>query len=125
MTKIGLTPLLAALSGFVCVAVGAFGAHAIADPHARELIEIGVRYNMWHTMAAIASVSFRNWGAPIARFAAPFFFVGIVLFSGSLYLRSMGMSMAAMTIMAPPLGGLAFLTGWAILIAAGLQLIKK
>lgn len=120
--RVGVTPLLAAVSGFACVAIGAFGAHAITDPHAQQLIETGVRYNILHTMAAIASVSFRQWGAPLARFAAPFFFLGIVFFSGSLYL--MGMGMGAMT-MAAPIGGVLFLLGWLILIAAGVQLLLK
>ena len=125
MHQVGLTPLLAALSGFLCVAVGAFGAHLVTDPHGRELIEIGVRYNILHTMAALASVSFRNWGAAVARFAAPLFFIGIVLFSGSLYVRGAGMAMAGMTAMAPPVGGLFFLAGWCVLIWAGVTLAVK
>jgi uncharacterized membrane protein YgdD (TMEM256/DUF423 family) len=120
--RAGLTPLFAAISGLVCVAMGAFGAHAISDDHAKALIETGVQYNVLHTMAAIASVSFRNWGAPIARFAAWFFFAGIATFSGSLYLMGMGMGM---TPMAAPVGGALFLLGWLVMIAAGVQLALK
>ncbi|NWG52273.1 MAG: DUF423 domain-containing protein [Hydrogenophilaceae bacterium] len=123
--RIGLTPLLAALSGFLCVAMGAFGAHAVSDPYAKSLIETGVQYNVLHTMAAIASVSFRSWGAGIARYAAWFFFAGIVAFSGSLYAMGMGMAPHAPIVMAAPVGGVLFLLGWIVLIIAGAQLAMK
>jgi len=124
MTRgIGQTALLGALSGFLAVAFGAFGAHALQDPHAKELIETGFRYHSLHTMAAFASLSFRNWGAPVARFAAPLFFAGIVLFAGSLYALALGAP--SWVGIATPFGGLAFLGGWGILAFAGLGLARR
>lgn len=120
MRTTGPTPLIAAIFGFLCVAIGAFGRHAVSDPGARELIAIGAQYHFMHTMAAVATISFCNWGALKARVAAPFFFVGIVLFSGSLYAMALGAPrwLGAIT----PVGGVAFLIGWLLLAYSGLTL---
>lgn len=122
MRVIGPTAFFGAVSGFAAVAIGAFGAHAISDPGAKELIETGFRYHALHTMAAFASLSFRNWGAARARFAPPFFFAGIVLFAGSLYALALGAP--RFVGMITPIGGLAFLAGWAVLAASGLHLAR-
>ncbi|MDX2238575.1 MAG: DUF423 domain-containing protein [Hyphomonadaceae bacterium] len=122
MKLIGPTAFFGAISGFACVAIGAFGAHALKDAQAKEWVEIGFRYHALHTMASFASISFRNWGAPLARYTPPFFFGGIILFSGSLYLMALGAPrwFGAIT----PIGGLCFLIGWAILAKAGLDLYR-
>ena len=104
---------LAALSGFIAVAVGAFAAHGIKDPQARDWLKTGAQYEFMHTMATFASAAFMQMGGLRARFAPAFFLPGTVLFSGSLY---------AMAIGAPhwfgmitPVGGVLFLVGWLIL----------
>ncbi len=107
---------LAAFGGLVAVAVGAFAAHGIRDPLARDWLRTGATYGFMHTMATFACATFMNIGARRARFAPAFFLSGVVLFSGSLYAMALGGPrwLGAVT----PLGGLAFLTGWAILIWA-------
>lgn len=122
MRVTGPTAFLGAVSGFACVAIGAFGAHALHDEAANALIDTGTRYHILHTMAAFASLSFRNWGADNARRAPLFFFIGIVLFSGSLYALALGAPrwVAYLT----PLGGVSFLIGWGILAWAGLYLFR-
>jgi len=122
MREIGATPLIAAASGLVCIGIGAFGAHAVKDPQAKDWIETGVHYHFMHTMASFACVSFRNWGAWIARAAPPFFFLGIALFSGSLYAMAFGYSVPPYL---PPIGGVSFMIGWAVLIVAGVQAMVK
>jgi uncharacterized membrane protein YgdD (TMEM256/DUF423 family) len=104
---------LAALGGFVAVAVGAFAAHAVADPQAQELLRTGATYGFMHTMATFACATFMQIGARRARFAPAFFLAGVVLFSGSLYALAAGAPrwVGAIT----PLGGLSFLTGWLVL----------
>lgn len=104
---------LAAVGGFVSVAVGAFAAHGIQDPKAVEWLRIGAAYGFMHTMATFACATFMNIGARRARFAPAFFLGGTVLFSGSLYAMAAGAPrwLGAVT----PLGGLCFLIGWAIL----------
>lgn len=123
MRVIGPTAFLGAVSGFCAVAIGAFGAHAIQDPHAKDLIETGFRYHSLHTMASFAALSFRNWGAPVARFAPPFFLAGVVLFAGSLYAMALGAP--SWFGMITPLGGISFLIGWGVLAVGGLGLAQK
>lgn len=104
---------LGAISGFLAVAFGAFAAHGIADPQAKEWLKTGASYQFMHTMATLACATFMNVGARGARHAPAFFLAGIVLFSGSLYAMALGAPrwLGAVT----PLGGLLFLTGWAVM----------
>ena len=104
---------LAAVSGFVAVAVGAFAAHGVTDPVAREWLRTGASYGFMHTMATFACATFMQVGARRARFAPALFLSGVVLFSGSLYAMALGGPrwLGAVT----PVGGLLFLAGWATL----------
>jgi uncharacterized membrane protein YgdD (TMEM256/DUF423 family) len=104
---------LAAASGFVSVAAGAFAAHALTDPGARELMQTGASYEFMHAMATLACATFMQVGAAKARFAPAFFLSGSVLFCGSLYALALGAPrlVGAVT----PLGGLLMLLGWAVL----------
>jgi len=109
----GPVAFLCAISGFSCVAIGAFGAHMIKDPAARALISTGEQWQIMHTMASLAALTYRNWGGRIARFVPFFFLVGIVLFSGSLY--AMGLGAPRWLGMVTPIGGVFFLIGWALM----------
>lgn len=114
--------LIGALAGFIGVMFGAFGAHALRNRLAPEMLavfETGVRYQMYHAFAilivALAAARIDGW---LIRGAGWSFTAGIVLFSGSLYALALTgvTTLGAIT----PVGGLAFLLGWALLIAAGL-----
>ncbi len=104
---------LAALSGFLSVAMGAFAAHAIKEPKAAEWIKTGATYEFMHAMATFACATFMQVGAKRARMAPAFFLSGSVLFSGSLYAMALGAPrwLGAVT----PFGGMLFLTGWLVL----------
>lgn len=104
---------LAAVSGFGAVALGAFAAHGVSDPVARDWLKTGASYEFMHAVATFACATFMSLGATRARFAPAFFLGGTVLFSGSLYAMALGAPhwLGAVT----PLGGLGFLTGWAVL----------
>ncbi len=110
-----------ALSAFLGVGAGAFGAHALRGrlaPRAFEVYEVAVRYQLIHALAllAVAWIVGRSPGS-WARSSGWLFLLGIALFSGSLYLVSLtGMSWAGAV---TPLGGTAFLAGWACLGVAG------
>jgi uncharacterized membrane protein YgdD (TMEM256/DUF423 family) len=108
---------LAAIGGFVAVAVGAFAAHGVQDPQARDWLRTGATYGFMHTMSTFACATFMQIGARRARFAPAFFLPGVVLFSGSLYAMALGGPrwLGAVT----PVGGLLFLAGWATLVWAG------
>jgi uncharacterized membrane protein YgdD (TMEM256/DUF423 family) len=107
---------LAAVSGFLAVAVGAFAAHGVQDPKAQEWLRTGSMYGFMHTMATLACATFMNVGARRARLAPAFFLLGVLLFSGSLYAMAMGAP--RWLGMVTPIGGLCFLVGWGILIVA-------
>jgi uncharacterized membrane protein YgdD (TMEM256/DUF423 family) len=107
---------LAAISGLVAIAVGAFAAHGVHDPQARDWLRTGATYGFMHTMTTFACATFMQIGARRARFAPAFFLPGVVLFSGSLYAMALGGPrwLGAIT----PIGGLLFLAGWATLVWA-------
>ena len=114
--------LAAGLSGFLAVAAGAFGAHALKGvlaPDLARIYETAVLYHLVHTAALLGTVPLARIGVPLAGLAGIAFFVGIIVFSGSLYalavtgIRALG----AVT----PLGGVAFLAGWALLAWGGFQ----
>jgi uncharacterized membrane protein YgdD (TMEM256/DUF423 family) len=115
--------LIGAVSAFIGVAAGAFGAHLLKNRVASDMLsvfEIGVRYQLYHALALIACAwAITRWpGAWIA--AAGWLFVGgTIVFSGSLYALSLSAvrGWGAIT----PLGGLAFLAGWACLAVAALK----
>ena len=106
--------LCAGIAGFLGVALGAFGAHAMKarlSPEMLAVFETGVRYQMYHVFAILAAAwGWSRWNARVFAFAGALFVAGIVVFSGSLYLLAFtGMrGWGAIT----PLGGLAFLAGW-------------
>jgi uncharacterized membrane protein YgdD (TMEM256/DUF423 family) len=110
---------LAAIGGFVAVAVGAFAAHGVQDEKARAWLQTGAQYGFMHTMATFACATFMNIGARRARFAPALFLSGVVIFSGSLYAMAVGGPrwLGAAT----PVGGLLFLAGWATLAWAARQ----
>ena len=110
--------LIGSLAGFLGVAAGAFGAHALRSrlsPDMLGVFETAVRYQMYHVFALImtAAVMSRVGDAALLVIAGWSFVTGVVLFSGSLYALALtGISgLGAIT----PLGGLALLVGWACL----------
>lgn len=104
----------AGVAGFLGVALGAFGAHALKatlPPDMLAVFETGVRYQMYHVFALVAAAwAWARWPHRIFAVAGGLFIAGILLFSGSLYLLAFtGLrALGAIT----PLGGLAFLAGW-------------
>jgi uncharacterized membrane protein YgdD (TMEM256/DUF423 family) len=104
---------LAALSGFVAVAAGAFGAHGVADLKAKDWLRTGSEYQLVHALAVFACFTAWRSGAKGAGVAAWLFLIGASLFSGSLYL--MALTPGRWMVLATPLGGLFLLAGWATL----------
>ena len=112
--------LLAAFFGFLSVPLGAFGAHSlknILDEYGKSVYEKAVLYQMFHSMALFAVGVLQHLFKGISFSPAGFgFLIGILLFSGSLYVLAIsGVKwLGAIT----PIGGLGFLFGWAWLIFA-------
>ncbi len=109
--------IVGGLSGFVAVAAGAFGAHALRQKlpsDALSVFETGARYQMYHALALIGVAwAATQWPSMVIHLAGWCFVTGTVLFSGSLYLLAISENrwIGAIT----PLGGLAFLLGWLVL----------
>jgi uncharacterized membrane protein YgdD (TMEM256/DUF423 family) len=109
---------LAAASGLISVAAGAFAAHGIADPSAKEWLRTGANYEAIHALATLAAAALFPAAARRAGWPPALFLLGSLLFSGSLYAMALGAPrwFGAVT----PLGGVLFLAGWAALAwAAG------
>lgn len=108
---------LGALSGFLAVAFGAFGAHGLRErltPEMLSVFEIGVRYQMYHALALVGvALAAERWPSGSLQAAGWCFVAGTLIFSGSLYVLTLTGQrwLGAVT----PLGGVAFLAGWALL----------
>ena len=106
---------LGALNGLLSVALGAFGAHVLrgnVDDYSMSIWQTAVQYEMLHAVAMVAvgilavkfpSSSLLNWSGWL-------FFIGVILFSGSLFVLSLtGISPLGMI---TPFGGVSFVAGW-------------
>jgi uncharacterized membrane protein YgdD (TMEM256/DUF423 family) len=112
--------LLGGLIAGLSVTLGAFGAHALRarlTPDMLANFETGARYQMYHGLALLAVAwAASRWPGSLTTVAGWSFVVGVVLFSGSLYLMAFTGQrwLGAVT----PFGGVAFLAGWVCLLAA-------
>ncbi len=103
---------------FVAVAMGAFGAHALKSkltPDLLTIFETGVRYQVYHALALLLVGYLANtYPRPLITAAGISFVSGIFIFSGSLYVLALTgvRTWGAVT----PMGGLAFLVGWVLLL---------
>src|ERR1051325_4337473 len=118
--------LIGALAGFLAVAFGAFGAHALRERLSSEMLavfETGVRYQMYHALALLlVSAMMPRMGGWLVVAGGSLFAFGILLFSGSLYLLALtGVTMfGAIT----PIGGVALLAGSGCLAPAAARRLR-
>ena len=114
---------LGAAFGLLGVALGAFGAHGLKvtlSPDMLANFETGVRYQMYHAVGLLAVAwAVTRWPGGLTTAAGWLFVVGILIFSGSLYILSVtGIRwLGAVT----PIGGVALIAGWGCLIVAALR----
>ncbi|MWV11136.1 DUF423 domain-containing protein [Pseudomonas sp. R-28-1W-6] len=106
--------LLAAFAGFTGVALGAFAAHGLKARLSAEYLAVfqtGVHYQLIHALALFGvALLLQRLPSGLLQAAGSLFALGILLFSGSLYLLTLsGIGKLGMI---TPLGGLAFLAGW-------------
>ena len=110
--------ILGAINAFLCVAIGAFGAHGLKEKLSADMLAVyqtAVQYHFYHALGLVA-VGLVLLHFPESRpvaWSGWTMLAGIVLFSGSLYVLSLtGVRwLGAIT----PLGGVAFLLAWALL----------
>lgn len=117
--------ILAAANGFIAVSLGAFGAHGLEELLAADLLstfQTGVEYHMYHSLALLgtAVLAIQFPAEKRLRLSGMLFLLGIVFFSGSLYVLALsGVGwLGAIT----PIGGVFFLAAWASLLHCALKL---
>lgn len=110
--------LLGAINGFLSVALGAFAAHGLKPrlgAYQLDIFQTGVTYQATHSLAllAVAILLHLQPNSSSLTWAGWSFFIGIILFSGSLYTLSLTniKVLGAIT----PFGGVLFLVGWALI----------
>ena len=116
---------LTAFLGFLAVVLGAFGAHTLKQKIGLDqlkVFETGVKYQMYHVLVLLFVNSYTNFSNKIKNRISFFFFIGILFFSGSLYLLSTQIIASKYIGPITPLGGLFFIIGWLLL---AFQFIKQ
>lgn len=117
--------LVACITVFLAVAFGAFGAHGLQKNVSADRIETfqtGVQYQFYHAIGLfLLALIIHNLGPhPLFQATGYLFLIGIILFSGSLYLLVLtGIKQLGMV---TPVGGLCFLAGWITLMIGGWKL---
>jgi uncharacterized membrane protein YgdD (TMEM256/DUF423 family) len=115
--------ILGAICALLSVAFGAFGAHALKEKlsaHYLNIFETGVHYQMMHALGlilvGILAAKWLNDSSALMNWAGWLMFIGIIIFSGSLYILSLTQVsiLGAIT----PIGGVAFLVSWLLIIIA-------
>jgi uncharacterized membrane protein YgdD (TMEM256/DUF423 family) len=115
MTRI--YPAIAASLGMLTIILGAFGAHALKDqlePESLQNFETGVRYMMFHVLAILLINLSPLLSQRSKTRISQLFLIGILLFSGSIFVIATGLIQAKTIWFITPLGGLFFVLGWLI-----------
>jgi len=122
---------IAALLGGLSVALGAFGAHGLesmveagkmqADDI--RIFETGVRYQFYHNFALLAvGLGYHLLNPKLAKYAVTLFLIGMIIFSGSLYLLTLSEPLLGTRLSwlgaITPLGGISLIVGWIMLFRA-------
>ena len=116
--------VMGAVGGLLAVMAGAFGAHGlrhVVSERGLEVFQTAVNYQMYHALILVAASLMPALGLSrrLLGIACGFWLAGIVLFSGSLYL----LVLSGHHWLGPvtPIGGVCFMIGWALLVAAALK----
>lgn len=119
--------IFTAISGFVFVALGAFGAHILSkslSPTEMGWIHTGLQYQAFHTLAILGlAVAMQRRISIWFYWSSVFMALGVLLFSGSLY--GLALSHLRLWAFVTPVGGVSFLAGWILMLIGALRLKKK
>lgn len=122
-----LLAAIGAINALLAVAAGAFGAHGLKKKLTADMLavfETGARYHMFHALGLFGAAWLVDRLGPgkggLAATGGTLLLAGIVIFSGSLY--ALALSGVKVLGAITPIGGLAFLIGWALLAIAALRL---
>lgn len=120
--------IIASLFGMLAVILGAFGAHSLKSlltPSDLAVWKTAVEYQFYHTFALLFLSTFSRFKSRVINLTSWFFILGIILFSGSLYVIAAKdlLNIREISLLGPltPIGGLFFIMGWISLIIAALK----
>ena len=111
--------IFAAMSGMIAVVLGAFGAHGLKEvlsPEKLNSFSTGVRYQMMHSLLLILVGSISLISAKAKKTTALFLVIGMIAFSGSIYLLTLGWIPSKYFWFVTPLGGLFLILAWCVLL---------
>jgi uncharacterized membrane protein YgdD (TMEM256/DUF423 family) len=116
--------IVGAINAFLSVALGAFGAHGLKDrldAHYLDIWKTGVTYQMFHALGilVVAMLLGKFAGSALFTWSGWLMLIGIIFFSGSLYLLSLTKVgvLGAIT----PIGGVCFLAAWVLVIVGAVK----
>lgn len=106
--------IITCVLGAVTIILGAFGAHALQDilsSNELKSFETGVRYQMYHVLVLLFINTQSNLSVKLKNNLSVLFFLGILLFSGSIYAIAFGLNVKYVWFVTP-IGGLFLILGW-------------
>jgi len=112
----GVWLVLAGLNGAIAIGFAAWGSHGV-DGEAARWVGLGSQFQLLHAVALLALARFCAERRRLVRPAAGLMVAGVALFSGSLYLKALGIPL--LIPMVTPLGGISLMVAWLLLALAG------
>lgn len=117
--------IITSIIGTITIVLGAFAAHALKEkltPDALKSFETAVRYQMYHVLVLLFVNTYQSFSIKTKNAISLLFFIGILLFSGSIYaIYLLGINPKSIWFITP-LGGLTLISGWILML---LQFIKN
>ncbi len=109
---------ITAALGVITIILGAFGAHMLKERLSIDNLqsfETAVRYQMYHVIVLLFVNNYADFSMKVKKSVSLFFFIGILLFSGSIYLITIAEIPAKSIWFITPVGGVSFIVGWALM----------
>jgi uncharacterized membrane protein YgdD (TMEM256/DUF423 family) len=120
--------ITASIFGMLAVIAGAFGAHGLTvylDQKQLDIWHTAVQYQFYHTFALLFLSTFAHSKNKLISASYLLFTLGIIFFSGSLYLVAceglLKLDLPTAVFIITPVGGLCFILGWLMLLLAALK----
>ena len=117
--------IITAFIGLLTIILGAFGTHILAEKlsvNSLKSFELAVQYQMFHVIVLLFVNTYNGFTDKNKKYISLLLLFGILLFSGSIYLITIGGISAKSIWFVTPLGGLTFIVGWILMLIA---FIKK
>ncbi len=110
---------ITAVLGIITIILGAFGVHMLKEKLSIESLqsfETAVRYQMYHVIVLLFVNIYSDFSIKVKNTISLLFFIGILLFSGSIYVITVGEIPAKSIWFVTPLGGISFIIGWLFML---------